>query len=284
MYTLPLFPITQHKLCLFVSYLAYSGLQAETISAYLSAIRHLQVEVGSSPVPTSEWLRLHYVLQSIKRAQASTSKRVRLPITAEVMKVIYSTLFAQSTPLQQFQKVLLWAACCIGYFGFMHAGEFTASWFNQGGQLALSDVAVDSHTTPTAIRLFLRKAKTDPFGNGVFIYLGKTNAPICPVVALLSYLTLHPVGDGPLLVWSDSLPLTKEQFVIGVRNILRKGGLEGADYAGHSFRIGAATSAAKAGIPPHLIKMLGCWESQAYTLYIWTPREDLSSILPLIAQ
>jgi hypothetical protein len=41
-------------------------------------------------------------------------------------------------------------------------------------------------------------------------------------------------------------------------------------YNGHSFRIGAATSAGKNNIEDHLIKILGRWNSSSYCLYIKT--------------
>ena len=43
------------------------------------------------------------------------------------------------------------------------------------------------------------------------------------------------------------------------------------DFSSHSFRNGAATSAARAGIPDHLIQVFGHWKSNAYKQYIRTP-------------
>ena len=42
----------------------------------------------------------------------------------------------------------------------------------------------------------------------------------------------------------------------------------GKDYTGHGFRMGAATTAARVGIPDNMIKTLGRWSSEAYRLYI----------------
>ena len=43
------------------------------------------------------------------------------------------------------------------------------------------------------------------------------------------------------------------------------------DFSSHSFRNGAATSAARAGIPDHLIHVFGHWKSNAYKQHIQTP-------------
>ncbi|KAI0820425.1 hypothetical protein BC628DRAFT_1276145, partial [Trametes gibbosa] len=45
-------------------------------------------------------------------------------------------------------------------------------------------------------------------------------------------------------------------------------GLDSSKYSGHSFRRGAATSAAAVGYADHEIQLLGRWRSDAYKLYI----------------
>ena len=61
------------------------------------------------------------------------------------------------------------------------------------------------------------------------------------------------------------------------RGALEKVGLDAAQYTGHSFSIGAATVAAKAGMEDSVIKTLGRWRSLAYLEYVRIPREQLAS-------
>ena len=47
-------------------------------------------------------------------------------------------------------------------------------------------------------------------------------------------------------------------------------GVNTAHYAGHSFLVGAATTAAHADLSEATIKMLGHWESAAFERYVCT--------------
>ena len=76
--------------------------------------------------------------------------------------------------------------------------------------------------------------------------------------------------------------MTRDFFVTAIREALTKAGLNAGEYAGHSFRIGAATTAAQQGLQDSLIKTLGRWQSSAYTLYIRTPRETLTRVAKLL--
>ena len=78
-------------------------------------------------------------------------------------------------------------------------------------------------------------------------------------------------------------PLTKPQFVAKIRLALQAIGLPYQDFAGHSFRIGAATTAAKAGFEDSMIRTLGHWNSAAFLTYIHTPRENLARFSCAIA-
>ena len=93
----------------------------------------------------------------------------------------------------------------------------------------------------------------------------------------LQYLIARGAGPGPLFRFNDGRPLTRNRFVTAVREALTAAGVEKSKYCGHSFRIGAATTAAKRGVEDCIIKTLGRWESTAYLQYVKIPRRQLTS-------
>ena len=76
---------------------------------------------------------------------------------------------------------------------------------------------------------------------------------------------------------AGGLPLSKPRFVEQVRSALARAGISTERYSGHSFRIGAATAAAEAGVLDSTIQALGRWTSSAFLTYIRTPRERLAN-------
>ena len=69
-----------------------------------------------------------------------------------------------------------------------------------------------------------------------------------------------------------------------LREALSRAGFDPSLYSGHSFRFGAATTAAAAGIEDALIKTLGRWRSSAYSVYIKMPSSYLSILTSHIAE
>ena len=99
-------------------------------------------------------------------------------------------------------------------------------------------------------------------------------APVCPVQALLHYIGIRPATLGPLFMLSTGLPLTRAYLVANLQSALRQACMEDK-YNGHSFWIGAATTAAQRGLEDSLIQTLGRWRSDTYKLYIKLPRTQL---------
>ena len=118
----------------------------------------------------------------------------------------------------------------------------------------------------------------DPFHKGSSKYLGRTYADVCPVTAILAFMEVRPPISGPLFVFQDGSYLTQEKLVSCVRQALSAAGMDSKGYSGHSFQIGAATTAALQGVEDSVIKMLGRWESVAYQQYLRTLRGALAAV------
>ena len=70
----------------------------------------------------------------------------------------------------------------------------------------------------------------------------------------------------------------KVRFVAKLREVLTTIRVDQSQYAGHSFRIGAATAAAMAGLEESTIRTLGRWNSDAFMLYIRIPSLHLAKL------
>ena len=177
--------------------------------------------------------------------------------------------------------MVLWAAAASCFAGFFRSGELLpASEAQRDVQKPVQwgEVTVDDARTPTMLKVHLRVSKCDQFGEGVDVCMGKTNTPRCPVVAVVAYMAGREHDPGPFFLTHQRKPLTKPHFVAEVRKGLTAVGLDQASFSGHSFRIGAATAAAQAGIPDSAIQMLGRWSSTAFLSYIRTPRQQLATL------
>ena len=280
-------PVTEPHLCSFVSLLADQGLKYRTVKVYLSAIRHLQISAAQpDPFGGAPMARLEYVLRGIKKREAEqgAGPRERLPITPSLllrMKEVWEPTGGE------WDSKLLWAACCLCFFAFLRAGEMTVPsdrYFDPAVHMCVGDVAIDDPTQPSMLRVTIKQSKTDPFRKGVNLFVGRTHSPLCPVAAVLDYLAVRGTEPGPLFRYEDGRMLTRQRFASAVRDSLSRAGVDQSRYCTHSFRIGAATTAAAKGIEDAVIKTLGRWESLAYRQYVRLPREQLVGVSRRLAE
>ena len=279
------FPVTEMLLCSFAAFLAEDGLAPQTIKSYLAAIRNTQLSLGlPDPREQSALPVFTRVLAGIGRArlQRGQQPRIRLPITAPILRRIKGELERTAHP----ESRVLWAVSCTTFFGFFRLGEIllaSQAQFNPQLHLAWGDMAVDNPQSPTIIKFHLKQSKTDPLGRGADIVLGRTRCAICPVAAVLGYVAARGSHQGPFFLTSKGRPLLKHEFVAEIRRVLVVLGLPDHQYAGHSFRIGAATSAALAGVEDSTIQLLGRWQSSAFLRYVRTPQEHLATVSATLA-
>ena len=266
--------LTEDMLIYFVTYChSRLGLRCTTIKLYLAEIRFHYLQAGRrNPLEFTD--RLQCVIRGIKRSQNNVNKQ-RLPIDMRVLRQICDLLHAgRYSPV--IDKTLE-CMCLLAFYGFLRCGEFTVRNVNSAQQfLRVRDVQLASNRS--MFYLSLQSSKTDPFRYGVQIPFFKTSS-LCPVTCMISYLTCTRreslSSSSPLFVDTFQRPFSRDLFISYLRDILQQLGYKDWNYGGHSFRIGAATTAASVGIEDHLIKTLGRWNSSCYIRYIRVPKANL---------
>ena len=277
-YNVQAYPTSEKTLTHFVAVLYRDGLAASTVKSYLAAVRYNQIALGLGDPRVGDMPHLEYVVKGFKKSGPSRSSRARLPITPSILRKLRTVWQKRPNP---YEASMLWAISCLCFFGFLRTGEAVAPSdknFDPNVHLSYTDVMVDNREKPQYITVRIKASKTDPFRKGTRIYLGATGTDLCPVAAILDYMVRRGNHPGPMFQFQDHRPLTRARLVTELREALHTSGYDSHNYAGHSYRIGAATTAALCGIQDSTIKMLGRWQSSAYTLYIQTPP---SSLIPL---
>ena len=163
-------------------------------------------------------------------------------------------------------KLMLTAACTLAFHGFLRCSELTTGLARSSAHIIAAPLR--------HIELRVPASKTDPFRRCATITVGASSGLCCPVSNLSQYLdaTRGRPANTPLFAYSSGLPLTHPVLTQQIQRALLEAGVPDArHYMSHSFRIGAATATAEAGIPAWLIKTTGRWSSEAYLVYIRTP-------------
>ena len=270
----PPIPASEQTLAEFIVYLAEVAKCAPTtIKSYLAAVRNLHVEHGAGDPFLYTTLPDH-VLRGVKRTHGTHSRLRRLPITLAILRKLLGHLRQRGDRPEALKFA---AACSLAFFGFLRTNELLA--------LQRKDIDVQ----PDHLVVHIKASKTDPFRRGCNIIVGKAAMPdICPVGLTQLHLestSNNQPSDLQPVFQTASRPLSREEFVESLQVALKQCGVDNAgDYKGHSFRIGAATTAGEAGVPDWLIKTMGRWTSSAYQTYIRTDPRTVAEVSHLLTQ
>ena len=134
--------------------------------------------------------------------------------------------------------------------------------------------------------MYLRHSKGDPFRHEVrvYVHVGTTGTDLYPIWAIMEYTSSRGTHSGPFFVFPDGTLLKKPTYMMEVQKGIQQVGLEPQEYAGHSFRIGVATTVALAGMENSLIQTLGRWNSAPFLGYIHTLLQQLSATSASLGQ
>jgi hypothetical protein len=149
----------------------------------------------------------------------------------------------------EFNSIMLWAACCLAFFVFLRAGEFTiqpGEQFDLAIHLTLGDVEVNELANPSMLKIRIKmskidqwregvdlfvgktgselcpvanplkirikKSKTDQWREGVDLFVGKTGSELCPVAAILAFLAARGQDNASLFKTKEGTPLTRQKL------------------------------------------------------------------------
>ena len=210
------------------------------------------------------------ILKGIAKESPITADK-RLPFTLPILHKLIIAL--RSGLFNPYIDSMLECAFLLAFYGFLRCGEFTSPThqFNPERDLALPDISF--HPDYYSISLKHSKSK-----GACAIIIARLDSPFCPFNSMLKYLNLRTTAyqSGPLFLTLDNHPMSKSWFTRHLKLVIAKCKLSSQHYTSHSFRIGAATSAASQGISTASIQQLGRWSSDAYASYI---RPDADAIL-----
>ncbi|XP_069620289.1 uncharacterized protein [Ranitomeya imitator] len=167
----------------------------------------------------------------------------------------------------KYEAALTSAAFGLAFFGAMRVSEIVPTALNKPGGLRREDILICND----GLRIRIRKSKTDQEGRGTWFPIFAINKDICPLMLILNYTRVRKDGS-QFFVHENGVPLVSGQFLAILRRTLSMVGMPAAEFGTHSFRIGAATEASRAGLFESEIQRVGRWRSRCFNRYI---RPDL---------
>ena len=261
------FPPRQTLLVLYATHLA-AHTSYSNIKLHMAGIKYFSTVKGYN-VDFSRYNRLYLLIRGIRRSQGSKfNKPKRLPITPIILKQINTKLFNSSRLYED--KVMLWTAIIIAFFGFLRVSEYTSKYktkYDPTTTLLTSDVSCLDNSA----NLVIKASKTDPFRQGVTVRLAANYSILCPINAIRTYQRLRSNTSGPFFTYKNGTFLTRNDLNSLLKNLTQNR----ITISSHSLRIGAASTAAATGSPEWLIKSMGRWVSDCFRTYIHIPTSTI---------
>lgn len=245
-----------------MAHLSLAGRSHSTVRTYLAGIgaRH-RLNGWLDP---SESFLIKKLLQGLTRCTRKAD--ARYPITLQRLGQLVSKL-----PLvcsNSYEATLFQAAYTLAFFGFFRVSDIVGQPRVPDGRMGMQfiDVTFDNFS----LDVHLKHSKTDQSGTGCHVNIPQVgSAPeVCPVTAMKRFLQVRPQTPGPLFVHFDGSQLTRYQFQAVLKKVASLLGWPPKGFSSHSFRIGAATTAALNGVPVKDIMLRGRWLSHAVHNYI----------------
>lgn len=271
-FSIPVLPVNISIVCAYIMHcLLAQKMQPSSIKSQVSGIQfHLRC-LDPSVCSLLGHPSIRLLLDGIKK-EAPKGKDKRLPLTLSLVKKLVTKL--RQGCFSPYVDSLLEAVFLCAFYGFLRVGEFTTrnNIFDASYDLTVSDITLDEHY----FSIFLKHSKSDKESKGIPVIIARTNTDFCPFHSMSRYLGFRPHArpDEPLFITEERKAMSRSWFAARLRLACQSCGLSPELYTSHSFRIGAATTAASV-TTIHTLKTLGRWSSAAYERYVRPGIKDI---------
>ena len=270
----------ERHLLAFVCYQGWlMGNKPSTIRGKLTGIRWHHLNNGLRN-PCDDKFRLASVLKSLKKIRGESTGK--WPVTPAQLRHLRGRLDF-SNP----RHVVAWAGVTVGFFLCMRTSEYLAEGYTFDPVRSLTtdkiiphlgDVVLDSLDFESAdsLTVIFELSKTDQNRVGCSRTVFSTGDDLCPIEAHKALRRLREgnwssgaaaMGDGSGWVMNrDVMTAILKATAVDL-------GLDGADFATHSLRIGGATTMAATGLyTDDEIRRFGRWKSDCWRRYVYAAR------------
>ena len=239
-----------------------------TKDAKMSTLRRRLVSIGVIHRLKGHYLDMKHPiiienLMGIKRKKGSYQKGKK-PILINHLKLMIDAIDKDISDETVIRKLRDKTIILLGFAGGFRRIELISIDFE------------DLEFVSEGVKIFIRKSKTDQFGEGMIKGLPYfTNQKYCPVWHLKKWLEISEIKSGPIFRrFSKGLNLgknrlTDQSVALFLKKHLSNAGIENKNYSGHSLRSGFATVTAESGADERsIMAMTGHKTTQMVRRYI----------------
>jgi integrase len=243
-------------------------IKASTMKGYLCAVHSWHVDEGVQ-VDFTPFKRLKRALRGMERLDVATPIKRAAPITMAAV-----ARMASVANMENIDDVTVMAIASLATAGLFRLGELVPYKVKDDPVLLSKRVWV----TKEGVWVHLPRSKTDPLGKHPPMFIAKNDGLACPRLWIMRMRAgRKQCPDQPTFLSARSRQVTREWVLKRVNTMMKRAGLGGQSYSGHSFRRGGTTSLAAAGVPDHIISKLGRWKSATYQIYVAASPDRLAA-------
>ena len=266
------FPVSRSNLAGFITHMFAANYASSTILSTVSAVSYSHKIVGLADPADNFYIKK--LLVGIHKKSSSVD--LRRPIDLHMLGQLVSA--TKAVIPEKFTQLCVAAMYMLAFHGFLRIGEITVrAGVPIENVIHRNDIRiVPGHVgrNKPSLRLTIRHAKHQQVNRPVMLEI-TSQSTNCPVAHICRYLQTRGSSAGPLFVFPDKTPMSRTYFAAKLSACLEHAGYDPGLYKCHSFRIGAATTAATRGFTDRQIQTMGRWKSAAFKRYIRIPMMQL---------